>query len=142
MERGMALWEERLEVMRSDPAANIAELKSFGAWFEVGGADPAWRLRQLLEVLRLTGGRIDNRWRVLVTLEALADSFGSEALKAVRLLSQPTDETWEIRTGRDSIKGILTIGLSHEDTRGEAESLVHELGARGYTEFRSILDQH
>lgn len=141
MERGMALWEARLKVMRSDPAANIAELKSFGAWFEVGGADPAWRLRQLLEVLRLTGGRIDNRWRVLETLEALADSFRSEALTAVRLLSKPTDETWEILTGRDNIKGILTIGLSHEGTRGEAESLVHELGARGYTEFRSILEQ-
>jgi hypothetical protein len=75
------------------------------------------------------------------TLEVLADSFPSEALAAVRLLSQPTDETWEIFAGRDSIKGILTVGLSHEGTRGEAESLAHELGARGYTEFRSILDQ-
>lgn len=141
MERGMALWEARLEVMRSDPAANLAELKSFGAWFEVGGADPAWRLYQLLDVLRLTGGRIDHTWRVLETLEALADSFPSEALTAVRLLSQPTDETWEILAGRDNIKGILTIGLSDEGTRGEAESLAHELGARGYTEFRSILEQ-
>jgi hypothetical protein len=98
-------------------------------------------LHQLLDVLRLTGGRIDHMWRVLETLEALANSFPSEALTAVRLLSQPTDETWEILAGRDNIKGILTIGLSHEGTRGEAESLAHELGARGYTEFRSILEQ-
>jgi hypothetical protein len=140
MERGMALWEERLEVMRSDPAANAAELESFGAWFEVGGVSPEWRLRQLLDVLRLTGGRIDHTWRVLGTLEALAGSFPSEALTAVRLLSQPTDETWEILAGRDNIKGILTIGLSHAGTRGEAESLAHELGARGYTEFRAILE--
>lgn len=141
MERGMALWEARLEVMRNDPAANLPELKSFGAWFEVGGVDPSWRLHQLLDVLRLTGGRIDHTWRVLETLEALADSFPSDALTAVRLLGQPTDETWEILAGRDNIKGILTIGLSHVGTRDEAESLAHELGARGYTEFRSILEQ-
>ncbi|MGH9243833.1 MAG: hypothetical protein ACRD29_05860 [Acidimicrobiales bacterium] len=141
LERGMALWEARLEVMQTDPPANAAELESFGAWFEVGGVDPEWRLRQLLDVLRLTGGRIDHTWRVLETLEALADSFPFEALAAVRLLSQPTDETWEILAGRDNIRGILTIGLSHADTRAEAESLAHELGARGYTEFRSILEQ-
>lgn len=52
---------------------------------------------------------------------------------------KPTDETWEILAGRDHIKGILTIGLSNPDTRTEAESLVHELGARGYTEFSSVL---
>jgi hypothetical protein len=141
MQRGMALWEARLEVMRSDPAANLPELKSFGAWFEVGGVDPSWRLHQLLDVPRLTGGRIDHTWRVLETLEALADLFPSDALTAVRLLSQPTDETREILAGRDNIKGILTIGLSDERTSGEAESLAHELGARGYTEFRSILEQ-
>lgn len=140
LERGIGLWEARLEVMRTDPAANAAELKSFGAWFEVGGVDPAWRLRKLLDVLRLTGGRIDHTWRVLETLEALASSFPSEALTAVRLLSQPTDETWEILAGRDNIKGILTVGLRHPGTRAEAESLAHELGARGYTEFRAILE--
>ncbi len=141
IERGMALWEARLETMRSDPAINAAELASFGAWFEVGGAEPAWRVRQLLEVLRLTGGRIDHTWRVLETLETLAGSFPSEALTAVQLLSQPTDETWEILAGRDHIKGILTTGLGSPDTRAEAESLVHVLGARGYTEFRTVLEQ-
>lgn len=141
MERGMALWEARLEAMRSDPATNLAELKSFGAWFEVDAAGSAWRLHQLLDVLRLTGGRIDHTWRVLEILEALAGLFPSEVLAAVRLITQPTDETWEILAGRDYIKSILTIGLSQERTRGEAEALTHELGARGYTEFRSVLEQ-
>jgi hypothetical protein len=139
IERGMALWEARFEMMRSNPLENLAELKSFGAWFEGGGARPEWRLRQLLDVLRLTGGRIDHAWRVLDTLEGLADPFPSEALTAVRLLSRPIDETWEIHAGRDHIERILTIGLSNRGTRALAESLANELGARGYPEFRSIL---
>jgi hypothetical protein len=139
MERGMALWEARLEIMRGNPSDNLGELESFGAWFVLAGVDPGWRLRQLVDLLRLTGGRIDHTWRVLETLEVLANSFPSEALTALRLLIQRADETWEVLAGRDHIERILAIGLSNPGTRATAESLAHEMGARGYTEFRSIL---
>jgi hypothetical protein len=142
LHRGMALWDARLMAIRDEPAANIDELRSFGAWFEVASADAEWRVRHLVKVLRLTGGRIDHAWQLLESLEGLAEFFPSEALAAVRLLSQPTGEAWEIVAGRDHIRKILTIGLSNPNTRTDAESLTHELGARGYTQFRSVLEQH
>lgn len=141
LERGTALWESRLEKMKDDPSGNAAELKSFGAWFQVGAVDADWRLRQLLDVLRLTGGKIDHGWQVFETLEALASSFPTEALAAVRLLVQSTDEPWEIVAGRDHIRAILTKGLGNPNVRTDAEALVHELGARGYREFGALLDR-
>lgn len=141
VERGMAVWEMRLEAVRGDPAGNMAELESFSAWFERSALDPAWRLRHLMDVLKLTGGRIDHTWDVFRTLEDLAKQAPSDALEAVRWLSQPTDEPWQFRAGQDHIMRILAIGLAADATRDQATSLVHHLGARGHIEFRALLAQ-
>jgi hypothetical protein len=50
-------------------------------------------------------------------------------------------EGWKIYHWRDQIRNIITLVFKSTDTqaRDNAEDLIHELGARGYFEFRDLL---
>ncbi len=80
--RLMTLLEKRVEVARQHPDNAIEELAGYGWWFTCGKLDVDWSLRQLLEILRLTG-RIESEHMVV---EELAKTSGREPLRCVEAL--------------------------------------------------------
>jgi hypothetical protein len=139
--RGMALWDARLAASGDALAGELNELEALGWWFAASAVGADWRIANLLEVLRRTSGSIDIPSMVLEELARLADRFPSEALEVVQRIVRGVDQDWEIVAGRDHIRAILASGLRDTTTRERADALTHELGARGYTEFRSVLDE-
>lgn len=140
--RSMALWEERLAYCQQSEDDDAEELVAFGWWFIASAIDADWRLGNLLAVLRATGGRIAFPSSVFEELVDVADEHPREALQAVQLMVRgAADEGWEIVAGRDSIRAVLVAGLHGDmEVRTLATELTHELGARGYGEFRSVFD--
>lgn len=139
--RSMALWDARLAATAGASGGDTKELEAFGWWFAAGSVDPYWRVTNLREVLRRTSGRIDYASLVLEELAGLAEQFPAQSLEAVQSIVRGAEEGWEVIAGREHIRAVLAAGLRNPATRERAESLTHELGARGYTEFRSVLDQ-
>lgn len=142
-DRAMSLWAERVETCLASESDETDELTAFGWWFIARRIDPGWRMANLLTVLRKTHGRISFASAVLEQLAIDAEDRPRDALEAAELIVRgAADQGWEILAGRDHIRSVLLIGLrSDAESQSLATTLAHELGARGYSEFRSVLDQ-
>jgi hypothetical protein len=46
---------------------------------------------------------------------------------------------WNVFGWKDSTRIVLEAALKVEATKDDAEALIHELGARGYLQFRKLL---
>ena len=102
--------------------------------------DLKWSLRQLIEVVRLTG-RIELGHLVAARLAVAAQSEPRLAVEALQLLIRGDKQGWGITAWRDQLTTLLTTVSASQDSdaRRIGIDVVHELGARGYREFRSLL---
>ena len=134
-ERLVALWAVRRA------AANIVpeELTAFGWWFASGKLDAPWAFAELRSVLQAAGA-IDMEHWVMERLATLAPTHPLLALDCLRLLIS-IGPPWHILGSEKHITTILNAGLHSEEpaARETAKDLIHDLGIRGYTKFRSLL---
>jgi hypothetical protein len=143
VERAEALWSERLDAARGSREGGhefAKEMEQFGWWFVAPVVDELWALDQLAAALELTG-HVDSSHLVVPRLVDLMPGHSTEVLRCLKLMVRGEPEGWGVSSWSDSIAEILRIGLRSTDRtiRDESVSLTHELGARGFREFRDLL---
>ena len=137
-----AHWEQRLEIVHSDPATSgQQELAAFGWWFASGKLDETWLLSQLRTVLvSLAGMELEAIHEVAERLAELCSRFPGESLELLEsLVGQSPERSYY--SWRDPARQILAATLADEnaDIRESAQRLVNRLGAMRYLEFRDLL---
>jgi hypothetical protein len=139
--RSRALWDWRRATLESLPPepGSTRELSEFGWWFASGAFDDRWALEQLLAVAGQAHS-VDAGNRVLTRLESTAMTEPLLTIKVLSLLIQSDKEGWRILIWTDQVSTVIRRVLSSddEDARRLALQTVHDLGARGYREYRSL----
>jgi hypothetical protein len=142
VERIQRLWEFRLTAAKtaSDPVEYKEELASFSWCFSSGKFDDPWAADQLKEVLNLVN-KIDFPKLVVERLAVMASNLPRLSVECLKLLVDSQLDSWEIYVWRTEAKEILTLAMQSGDvpTKKAAIELVHLLGAKGYFEFRELL---
>ena len=137
------LWNVRisLAVASDDSTKFRSEIGEFGWWFVAPQFDESWLLDQLESVLK-TIGTIDYGHLVVRRMAKMASSHPAEVLRCLRLMLQRDQHGWLILNRDTAVREILATTLQSNETgiRDLAEEITHELGARGYREFRSLLE--
>jgi hypothetical protein len=98
-----------------------------------------WALTQLQLALRFAGF-VEFAHMVVKRLAEIVDIRPVPVLTALQLLIS-SDSQGFLTLGWDSVTDILRSALSSSEigVRQQAETLTHELGARGYRDFRGLL---
>jgi len=141
IERAIALWAARLEAATQDDDVAVyrEEISEFGWWFMSPTFDVDWALTQLQLALRFAGF-VEFAHMVVKRLAEIVDIRPVPVLTALQLLIS-SDSQGFLTLGWDSVTDILRSALSSSEigVRQQAETLTHELGARGYRDFRGLL---
>ncbi len=142
IDRAKALWAWRLAVANSlDDSSSIRpEIAEFGWWFVAPDFDDDWVLDQLIDSLRLAKN-MDADHLTIKRLATLVESRPQPVLDALQLLLRSEHDGWLVLTWKDSVIELLRSALANSDSRvrEHAVTLVHDLGAKGYRQFRELL---
>lgn len=142
LQRLRVLWLHSLEHARESvlPGTYAHELAAFGWWFISNKFDDHWAIVQLKQALELAGG-IDPTESVLERLASVAEAMPLKAVECLHLIVEGDTEGWPIRASLEEVRAILGGALQGRDhaARQLAESLVNELGARGFWELGDLL---
>ena len=142
LQRLQVLWEWRVENARivASPHLYPAELSAFGWWFASGKFNDAWAIAQLQEVLKFSGN-VTPDFLVAKRLAELATPLPGSAIRCLDFMVKGDKKGWNISGWLKYIRIILEAGLQSENggVYKATVDLIHELGARGYREFRALL---
>jgi hypothetical protein len=142
LERLLALWERRLVAVReaTPSMAGSSELAAFGWWFVSGKFDDSWAITELIETLKLAR-KSDPDDLVVERLATIATTFPQEAVECLRLMVESDYESWHVYIWREHARTILAKAIQGTNMKGRqaAVDLMHQLGARGYFDFRDLL---
>jgi hypothetical protein len=137
LERAIAFWQWRFA------ASSDTDLRGFGRWMESDHFEAAWRLAQLGQVLERLG-IVDMDYQIVGTLGGFAADFPAETLHCVRLLVGTGMDGMKVHAlmYRGDLRKILRAALASDDdaVRKEATAFANELVARGFNQFRDVLD--
>jgi hypothetical protein len=140
VDRAIALWEARIAVAEAaeDRSAVAPEMAEFGWWFVSPAFDPEWALTQIARALRQAGS-VEYGHLVGRRLAELVSAYPEQVLEVLDLMMKGQSDDWLV-LGEESVTEVLRSGLSGpEDVRENAEQITHGLGARGYRQFRGLL---
>jgi hypothetical protein len=137
--RLMRLWEYRLAAIAA-PATARTEIKAFGWWMESAALDAGWRVRQLLEVLRLAGS-VDADYLVVRALATLGDEQLQDALRSLILIISADTDGWGVHGWKDPAYELIRRGMGSSDPTSIqlATDAGNLLISRGLHEFRPLL---
>jgi hypothetical protein len=142
LERLIALWQTRIETARSslNPDDYYHEIASFGWWFTSGQFDDNWAMENLKAAIDLAH-RVQPDHLVVERLASIVDDMPLPAVESLRLIINADTEGWGIYGWRDEAELILgkAIRGTEPAARDAAIEIIHQLGARGYSEFRALL---
>jgi hypothetical protein len=135
-------WSARRKVFEVAPVVENykKEMSAFGSWFVSDAFEEDWALEQLAWVLQ-SSKRVHSAHLVVKKLANCSDRNLSTALTCLKSMMEGDNEGWEISSWREDVKLLLRRCLSSEspDVSAQAEIVVHWLGARGQSEYRSLL---
>jgi len=107
------LWEWRAESARTlPPSEQLIELQEFGWWFGVEFLPADWRVRNLVIVVGITGGRLPNHAEIVETLAKLSGEYPLEVVTILHAILG-TAESLYISQSLVSIGAILTAALAN-----------------------------
>jgi hypothetical protein len=136
-DRCLAFWEWRLAT------STDTDLRGFGRWMRIEQFDAAWRLAQLATVLQRVGV-VDMDYQIVAILGGFADAHPAETLRCVRLLVGPRMDSMRLHALVHSgdLRKILraAVRAPSDSVRKDATAFTNELLARGFTQFRDVLD--
>lgn len=136
------LWSVRLSTAKKAPSITPfeKELAQFGTLFVSGGFNEAWALRQLNEVLELTG-RVDREYEVVRNLAGVSEEHLGEALQCLQLLIKKGQEEWAVMGFTEEAASLLRRCLESKQTStaDQARELIKWLANKGYYHFRHLL---
>jgi hypothetical protein len=135
--RAVAFWEWRVAT------STDTDLRGFGSWMQTEVFDRAWRLAHLATVLE-RAATVDMDFQVVETLADLAREYPGEALRCARLLVGTRIDGMRLHglMYRGRLQRIIRAALRSGDPSVEkdARSLGNVLVARGFDQFRDVLD--
>jgi hypothetical protein len=142
IERMRALFEWRVDALRSESKLHQKEIEQFGSWFASGRFGDEWSLTKLQETLKLVGSAEPDSL-VMDQLVKWAPTRPTEVVECVRLMVEGAEEFWGITAWRDEIRQIVSIALQGDTrARDAATTLVNILATRGHLdEFQDLLDK-
>jgi len=109
-----SLLEFRIEMLSDNPGDAAVELPDYGFWFESGWLPDDWSLDRLIQVLELTGGRIEDTGGVLKRLSELATSYPVAVMKALLMVGDEyisNKEMWVFYPhARDAFREVMRSG--------------------------------
>jgi hypothetical protein len=142
LERFQTLWTFRLKTAldSNDPGVFSKELAAFGWWFTSKQFENGWALDQLEQVLRITNGVVEGH-EVTEHLAQLASFYPDKVIACFEMIVEGNTGGWSAYTWQDHVRPIVTIAINdtNQAVKERASSLVHRLGAMGFTEFRDLL---
>ncbi len=142
IERFQLLWDRRVQVLRSSvDQKERSELTAFGWWFACGKFDQRWALDRLQESLELSGSAEPDHL-VAERLAAIVAGFAKDVVTCLSMLVDGDKNGWGISSWREHATAILKSALdsADEDARKESRNIINRLCARGFHEFRGLLD--
>jgi hypothetical protein len=136
-QRCIAFWEWRLAHV-SD-----GELRGFGRWMESSDFDDGWKLAQLEVVLERVGS-VEMDYQIAGRLGRLASGHPAATIRCARLLVGTSLSAMELNAlmYRHDLHRIIRAGIESNDMtlQRDATAFANELVARGFSEFRGVLD--
>jgi hypothetical protein len=142
--RLLELWLERRAAV--DAAATersfAKELSAFGSWFVSGAFDEEWAIQQLTWALRISG-KSEPDDLVMRKLSETPDSFLDSSLTCLKAMIEGDERGWAIHSWHEEAETILRRCLVSGDAALEekARNLTHWLGAKGYSDFRKLINE-
>jgi hypothetical protein len=142
VERLKKFWTWRLDVLRAAGAAapQMEEVRDFGWWFASRKFPDERSIEQLSELLKITG-RIEPDHLVVERLAELSEAMPAKAVECLAMIVEGDKDGWGVLSWREHAHAVLATAMhsGDETARNRARDLVHHLGARGYFEFRHLL---
>lgn len=139
LRRLASLWESRVTALSE--TRDFFELKAFGWWMSSDAFEPGWSLDRLLEVLQLAK-EVDPDHLVVASLADMDGDDLPRALTCLLLIIETDREGWGVYGWKDDALRLIQKGLSNtgETARRRATDAANILIARGFPEFRSLLE--
>jgi len=142
LQRLQKLWARRLEFVRTGGSSSPLkeELTAFGWWFASKKFPDSWSVDQVLQVLRIAGA-IEPDHLVVERLAELSALLPAKAVECLALIVECDKDGWAVLSWREHARNLLAQAIHSADqtARIRAIDLIHNLGARGYSEFRDLL---
>jgi len=135
--RLLAFWAWATTHTRPGEAAG--ELAGFVWWFAASGLPAEWRFQQMTELLQ-EEVRPEAEFLIADVLASLAEQHPLAVARILRLWLQRS-EPWTVDARHEQIEKVLraTYRAGDPDARRLAEETANWLGARGFRQFRSIV---
>jgi hypothetical protein len=135
--RLLAFWDWARQHTRPGEAG--AELAGFVWWFAATGLPIEWRLQEMTELLQ-SGVRPKPEFLIADLLPSLVAQHPLAAARILRL-SLERGEAWTVDAWRNQIEHVLQAAYQSDDpdARRFAEETANWLGARGYRQFRTVI---
>jgi hypothetical protein len=139
-ERVRNLFEARLGAVQEAASEERQELDPFGWWLETPALDGRWKLENLLALLQ-GGSTPEPDFKIYEFLSTAVGEEPEHAMRVLRVLIDASHDLWSLSGNRESIEQALTTALASDDpeARRLAFEIANRLGARGYRNFRSIV---
>jgi hypothetical protein len=136
-DRLLTFWTWARENTRPGEAAD--ELAGFVWWFAANGLPVEWRLQQMTELLQ-AGVQPQAEFLIADMLSSLAEQHPLAAAQILRLWLE-RGEPWTVDAHREQIENVLRTAYRAEnpDARRIAEETANWLGARGFRQFRAVV---
>jgi hypothetical protein len=138
VERFRGLWEQLAKIVPDTPSNKTERLKQFGWWFASECFDVEWAFKQLITVLESTG-EIEPDYLVMERLADLAAKYPARCLEVLYTLVNRNEQGWIFLGSEESARTVLHAALETEETKTDARTLIHKLGARSHFQFREML---
>ena len=134
------LWEAIVKLTQEDDSKTEA-LEEVGTWFASGKFDPEWSLKQLT----YAASKVDDihlDFAALERLETLSAEYPAESIKALSNMVDNARERWAVSSWSKNATTIIQTAYASSDEaiKESAKSLANKLVARGYIEYRNIIN--
>ncbi|MCD6404311.1 MAG: hypothetical protein J7M19_00630 [Planctomycetes bacterium] len=130
LKRYRKLWESRRSQF-GQPESNvdISEMAAFGEWFISGKLPEEWIFNQLKDVLRLTGGVIEQEEMVAEGLSDFASKHPVDVLNCLKLILEGIRQEWRRDALKKSARRIISSCIRSGEPRAAlpAKRLAEEL---------------
>jgi hypothetical protein len=138
-----SLVERRLDEAERTVARghSAPEWKALGWLFGAKSLDDEWLLKMLERVLRITDGKVDTDFQVLLRLPDMAGKNPFCSIKCLRLMVEADRENWLAGGSEAEVRKILSAGILSADPNAQrvARDLVNVLASRGHHQFKDLL---
>jgi hypothetical protein len=133
------LWDR--SISWPDDSQHKRELEQYGWWFNSNHFDDQWALEHIHKSLQLSRGEFDPKLGTLERLAKLAEKYPKLVVQSAQLIVSADFEN--VILWHDDLKKILRTVLKSGDAEAMkiARSIIQNLGAKGYLEYRALLTE-